>query len=203
MEFEWDRSKERENVRKHKITFMEAVESFFDPRGFALKDAKQALSRFYQTLKAVEELHVTNVVLNEQNEAIIKNIQSRFNAAMNDDFNTPEAVAALFELTREINRVLRLETEEERAQAFGLALCLQELGAILGLLHSHPIDFLQGEADAGQGLTAEQIDAHIEARQSAKAARDFALADQIRKDLLDAGVVLEDSKSGTTWRRAE
>lgn len=169
----------------------------------ALKDAKQALSRFYQTLKAVNELHVTNVALNEPNQAIVNNIQSRFNTAMNDDFNTPEAVAALFELTREINRVLRLENAEERAQAFGLAACLQELGAILGLLHSNPIDFLQGEADAGQGLTAEQIEAQIEARQAAKAARDFDLADQIRKDLLDAGVVLEDSKSGTTWRRSE
>jgi cysteinyl-tRNA synthetase len=169
----------------------------------ALKDAKQALSRFYQTLKAVDELHVTNISLNEQNDAIVKNIQSRFNTAMNDDFNTPEALAALFELTREINRVLRIESVEERAQAFGLAESLKMLGAILGLLHSNPIDFLQGEADAGQGLTAEQIDAQIEARQSAKAARDFALADQIRKDLLEAGVVLEDGKGGTTWRRSE
>ncbi|GAC1369971.1 MAG: cysteine--tRNA ligase [Aquirhabdus sp.] len=169
----------------------------------ALKDAKQALSRFYQTLKAVNELHVTSVSLNEQNEAIVNNIKVRFNTAMNDDFNTPEAVAALFELVREINRVLRLEVVDERAQAFGLASCLKELGAILGLLHSNPVDFLQGEADAGQGLTAEQIEAQIEARQSAKAARDFALADQIRKDLLDVGVVLEDSKNGTTWRRGE
>ena len=169
----------------------------------ALKDAKQALSRFYQTLKAVNELHVTNVALNEQNEAIVHTIKARFNTAMIDDFNTPEAVAALFELTREINRVLRLETAEEREQAFGLAAGLKELGAILGLLQSNPVDFLQGEADAGQGLTAQQIDAQIEARQCAKAARDFALADQIRKDLLEAGVVLEDSKNGTTWRRAE
>jgi cysteinyl-tRNA synthetase len=97
----------------------------------------------------------------------------------------------------------RIESVEERAQAFGLAESLKMLGAILGLLHSNPIDFLQGEADAGQGLTAEQIDAQIEARQSAKAARDFALADQIRKDLLEAGVVLEDGKGGTTWRRSE
>ena len=169
----------------------------------ALKDAKQALSRFYQTLKAVNELHVTNIVLNEQNQAILNHIKLRFNTAMNDDFNTPEAIATLFELTREINRVLRLETAEERAQAFGLAESLKTLGAILGLLHSNPIEFLQGEADAGQGLTAEQIEAQIEARQSAKAARDFALADQIRKDLLEAGVVLEDGKGGTTWRRSE
>lgn len=169
----------------------------------ALKDAKQALSRFYQTLKAVDELHVTDVKLSEQNKVLIENLKARFNAAMNDDFNTPEAVATLFELTREINRILRLETADERAQAFGLAASLKELGSILGLLQSNPIDFLQGEADAGQGLTAEQIEAQIEARQDAKALRDFAKADQIRKNLLDAGVVLEDSKNGTTWRRSE
>jgi cysteinyl-tRNA synthetase len=169
----------------------------------ALKDAKQALSRFYQTLKAVGELHETKIALNEQNKTIVENIETRFNAVMNDDFNTPEAIATLFELTREINRVLRLESVAERAQAFGLAVILQKLGAILGLLQSNPVDFLQGEADAGQGLTAEQIEQYIEARQNAKVARDFALADQIRKDLLEAGVVLEDGKNGTTWRRSE
>ncbi|MDE2421649.1 MAG: cysteine--tRNA ligase [Gammaproteobacteria bacterium] len=169
----------------------------------ALKDAKQALSRFYQTLKAVNELHETIVVLNEQNKALVASIEARFNAAMNDDFNTPEAIATLFELTREINRVLRLESPEERAQALGLTGALQKLGAVLGLLQSNPVEFLQGEADAGQGLTAEQIEQQIEARQNAKAAKDFALADQIRKDLLEAGVVLEDSKNGTTWRRGE
>jgi cysteinyl-tRNA synthetase len=169
----------------------------------ALKHAKQILSRFYHTLKAVGALHETNIVLNDQNNAIVENIEMRFNAAMNDDFNTPEAIAALFELTREINRILRLESVEERTQAFGLAATLQKLGAILGLLQSNPIEFLQGEADAGQGLTAEQIEQKIEARQNAKVARDFSLADQIRKDLLEAGVVLEDSKNGATWRRSE
>jgi cysteinyl-tRNA synthetase len=169
----------------------------------ALKDAKQALSRFYQTLKAVGELHETNVTLNDQNKTIVENIETRFNAVMNDDFNTPEAIATLFELTREINRVLRLESVGERAQALGLAVILRKLGAILGLLQSNPVDFLQGEADAGQGLTAEQIEQQIEARQNAKVARDFALADQIRQDLLEAGVVLEDGKNGTTWRRSE
>jgi cysteinyl-tRNA synthetase len=122
---------------------------------------------------------------------------------MNDDFNTPEAIATLFELTREINRVLRLESVEDRAQAFGLSVILRKLGAILGLLQSNPVDFLQGEADAGQGLSGEQIEQQIEARHNAKVAKDFALADQIRKDLLEVGVILEDSKNGTTWRRAE
>ncbi|WP_410211114.1 cysteine--tRNA ligase [Aquirhabdus sp.] len=170
----------------------------------ALKDAKQALSRFYQTLKSVEELHVSKVKLHETYDKVISNTLKRFNAAMNDDFNTPEALAVLFELTREINRVLRLEIIEERAQALPLTKHLRDLAGILGLLNSNPIEFLQGEADAGQGLTSEQIEQQIEARQAAKAARDFAKADQIRKELLDAGVVLEDGKGGTTtWRRGE
>ncbi|AXI02670.1 cysteine--tRNA ligase [Aquirhabdus parva] len=169
----------------------------------ALKDAKQALSRFYQTLKATKELHVTEIKLHETYEKVIGNTLERFNAAMNDDFNTPEALAVLFELTREINRVLRLETIEERTQALPLTQHLRDLAGILGLLNSNPVDFLQGEADAGQGLTSEQIEQQIEARQVAKAARDFAKADQIRKELLDAGVVLEDGKGGTTWRRGE
>jgi cysteinyl-tRNA synthetase len=169
----------------------------------ALKDAKQALSRFYQTLKAAAELTQNTVVLNDQNQALVNQIEARFNSAMNDDFNTPEAVATLFELTREINRVLRLDASADAAQAHALALCLKKLGEILGLLQSNPIDFLQGEADAGQGLSAADIEQQIKARQSAKAARDFAQADQIRQDLLSAGVVLEDGKNGTTWRRME
>ena len=169
----------------------------------ALKDAKHALSRFYQTLKAVSELAQTDVVLNDQNQSLVNNIEARFNTAMNDDFNTPEAVAALFELTREINRVLRLDSLEQMAQAQGFASSLQKLGETLGLLQSNPVDFLQGEADAGQGLNAVDIEQQIKARQNAKDARDFAQADQIRQDLLSLGVVLEDGKSGTTWRRSE
>ncbi len=169
----------------------------------ALKDAKQALARFYQTLKAVSELAATDVVANSTSHALIAASQSRFDEAMNDDFNTSEAIAVLFELVREINRTLRLEDVTEQAQAIVLAAHLKSLGAILGLLQGNPVEFLQGEADAGQGLSAEVIEQQIANRVAAKQARDFALADQIRKDLLAAGVVLEDSKAGTTWRRAE
>ncbi|MCG6954231.1 MAG: cysteine--tRNA ligase, partial [Betaproteobacteria bacterium] len=114
----------------------------------------------------------------------------RFKAAMDDDFGTPEAIAVLFELANEINR----------GQA-ALAPVLRALGAILGLLQRDPRAFLQGEAGAA-GLAAEAIDALIAQRAAARKARDFARADAIRGELEAAGVVLEDTPSGTSWRRA-
>jgi cysteinyl-tRNA synthetase len=89
------------------------------------------------------------------------------------------------------------------ATAQVLAAHLKSLAGMLGLLTSDPVAFLQGEADKADGLSETQIEALIAARQAAKTNKDFAQADQIRKDLLEAGVVLEDSRAGTTWRRAE
>ena len=107
-----------------------------------------------------------------------------------DDFNTPEAMAVLFDLANEANR----------GQSAGAAAQLKALGGVLGLLQRDPQQFLQGTA-AG-GLSEAQISEQIEARISAKKAKNFAEADRIRKELLAAGIVLEDSAAGTTWRRA-
>lgn len=166
----------------------------------ALKDAKLALSRFYHTLKGVPVEIQPIETLDADTAHIVSTSRQRFVAAMNDDFNTPEALSVLFELTREINSAVN---DGAIATAQVLAAHLKSLAAMLGLLTSDPVAFLQGEADKADGLSEAQIEAMIAARQAAKTNKDFALADQIRKDLLAAGVVLEDSRAGTTWRRAE
>ena len=114
---------------------------------------------------------------------------ARFKAAMDEDFGTPEAVAVLFELASEVNRT----QSPERA---GL---LRALGGCIGLLQDDPQGFLQ----AGSALDADAIQAQIEARAAAKAAKDWAEADRIRKALLEQGVVLKDSPTGTTWEMAQ
>lgn len=166
----------------------------------ALKDAKLALSRFYHTLKGVPAETQPIETLDGETAHLVSSSRQRFVAAMNDDFNTPEALSVLFELTRDINSVVN---DGAMATAQVLAAHLKSLAGMLGLLTSDPVAFLQGEADKADGLSETQIEGLIAARQAAKANKDFAQADQIRKDLLDAGVVLEDSRAGTTWRRAE
>ena len=108
---------------------------------------------------------------------------------MDDDFNTPEAVAVLFDLANEVNKTSSLALSSQ----------LKALGSALGLLQRDPVAFLQGGA-AG-GMDEAQINAQIAARAAAKKSKNWAEADRIRKELLKAGIVLEDSASGTTWRR--
>jgi len=120
----------------------------------------------------------------------------RFNTAMNDDFNTPEAIAVLFDLASEINRTQAQEKDQ-------LANTLRSLAGSLNFLQRDPNQFLQAGARLTEnGLSAEQIELQITARANAKQAKDFAKADGIRKQLLEQGVVLEDKPGGLTeWRR--
>jgi cysteinyl-tRNA synthetase len=151
-----------------------------------LDDAKGALTRLYTALNAVPAAERV-IDWDEPNAA-------RFKAAMDDDFGTPEAVAVLFDLAGELNR-------SRSNQTAGL---LKALGGVLGLLQRPPADFLQGRSAAVEAAVADQdIQARIEARAAAKKAKNYAESDRIRKELLDAGIVLEDAPGGKTgWRRA-
>ena len=145
-----------------------------------LEDAKSALTRLYTALKNVPSAEVQ---LDWNNP-----YATRFKAAMDEDFNTPEAVAVLFELAGEVNK----------SKSSELAGLLKVLGSVVGLLQRSPEAFLKGESSKDDS----KIDSLVKARQEAKLSRNFAEADRIRDELKDAGIILEDSPQGTTWRRA-
>ena len=146
-----------------------------------LDDARQALTRLYTALKTVPA-QAGDVDWNGPQAA-------RLQAAMNDDFNTPEAVAVLFDLANEVNR----------SQSPHAAKLLKSLGAVLGLLQRNPEEFLRGDLPAG--WTVARVEEMIAARAQAKKVRNYAESDRIRDELLAAGIVLEDGPAGTTWRR--
>jgi cysteinyl-tRNA synthetase len=151
-----------------------------------IDDARNALTRLYTALKDV----TPDGAALDWNEAHAQ----RFQAAMNDDFNTPVAVSVLFELATEVNRT--------RDPA--LARQLRSLGRVIGLLGREPRAYLQQAAGAAAegALDAAAIEAKIAARVAAKQAKDYAAADRIRAELLEAGVALEDKPGGLTeWRR--
>ena len=149
-----------------------------------LDDAKAGLTRLYTALKDVEA-DDGGLDWNESHAV-------RFVEAMNDDFNTPLAIAVLFELANEVNR-----TKSAR-----LASQLKSLAGTLGILQRAPKEFLQGAGSADQNDEA-MIAEQIEARTAAKKARNFAEADRIRAELLSKGIVLEDKPGGVTeWRRS-
>ncbi|MFS2123148.1 cysteine--tRNA ligase [Pseudomonas sp. Pseusp97] len=152
-----------------------------------LKEAKGALERFYTALRGLPQ------VAAEGGEEFVE----RFGAAMDDDFGTPEAVAVLFEMVREVNRL----RESDPAAAAALAARVRELGALLGVLQLDADEFLQ--AGAAGKVDAAQVEALIQARLDARAAKNWAESDRIRDELTALGVVLEDGKGGTTWRLAE
>jgi cysteinyl-tRNA synthetase len=150
-----------------------------------LDDAKSALARLYIALKGREIPPATAIDWNGPHA-------QRFKNAMDDDFNTPEAVAVLFDLASEVNRTGSLAD---------MAL-LKSMGGLLGLLQRDPQQHLQDESLAGDAkFTPERIEEMIQQRLSARAARNFAEADRIRKDLSDADILLEDGPDGTSWRR--
>lgn len=153
----------------------------------SLKESRAALERFYQALEGVSYTAGASIAEDQYAE--------QFYAAMDDDFNTPKAIATLFELASELNRAKAAGD----AKAESLATQLRALGGTLGLLQQDATGFLQqGSADE---ITADEVEALIVARREARAGKDFAKADQIREQLTAAGITLKDGPEGTTWFR--
>ncbi len=165
--------------------------------------ARNALTRLYLALRDLPHTHYQPGAAYE----------GRFHAAMNDDFNTPEALAITFDLARELNRVKGQEPE----RAAELAATLTHLGGVLGLLQLDPEEYLKGQGvtltvtpgqvtvEGGElsvdTISGQEIDRMLRQRDLARNAKDYGEADRIRQHLAAQGVILEDTPQGTTWRR--
>ena len=148
-----------------------------------LPEARRKLDRLYGALRDVEGWQSLEAAPDPE-----------FIAALDDDLNTPQALAVLFNLARDANR------SSDPAERAALAARLRASAALLGLLGVDPDAWFMTET--GDGLSAEQVETLLAARRAARASRDFKLADQIRDQLVAAGILIEDSAEGTRWRRS-
>jgi cysteinyl-tRNA synthetase len=155
----------------------------------SLDIAKDALTRFYTALRGL--------VLSKKEKTLLENdYQQRFYDAMDDDFNTPEAIAVLFDLVREINR----QRDKNIVLATTYANQLVTLAGALGVLQSDPETFFQDTTHAEE-LNANEIEILIAARLEARKTKNWAEADRIRNELEKKKIILEDNAQGTIWRR--
>lgn len=152
-----------------------------------LEQAKNALERLYTAIRGVTLAKVDDTL------PVIAPFYHQFFAAMNDDFNTPEAMAVLFDLAHATNTAREQNDDNLIIYASGL----KSLGNILGLLISDPDAYLKGKQD-----DTSEIETLIIEREEARKTKNWARADEIRKTLTEMGIVLEDASGGTTWRRA-
>ena len=152
-----------------------------------LAQAKQTLDRFYTALERVGEVAAAT-------EGVAALLQPVVDALM-DDLNTPAAIAAMHDLASQLNKATAPGDQAV------LKAALQEAAGLLGILEATPEAWRRGSATAADGPSDAEIDAMVAARTAARASRDFAEADRLRKALADAGVTLEDGAAGTKWRR--
>ena len=153
-----------------------------------INQAKSALERLYTALRGVKVDSVTDLSYGGYLE--------RFEQAMNDDLNVPEAYSVLFDLARDLNKH-KSQGDAGAEEAGKLAAVLKGIGGILGLLQRDPQVFMQ----SGNDDEVAEIEALIKARNDARAAKDWGAADAARDKLTAMGIVLEDGAGGTTWRR--
>ncbi|MBK0032102.1 cysteine--tRNA ligase [Erwinia sp. S43] len=152
-----------------------------------LNQARAALERLYTSLRNTDA---------SATPAGGEAFEARFREAMDDDFNTPEAYSALFDLAREVNRL----KSEDKTAADALAARLRQLAGVLGLLEQDPELFLQSGAQSNDDEVAE-IEALIKMRNDARKEKNWAQADVARDKLNELGIILEDGPAGTSWRR--
>ncbi|MBS9779850.1 MAG: cysteine--tRNA ligase [Moraxellaceae bacterium] len=168
----------------------------------ALKESHTVLSRLYQSLKSAEQCLDKAIEPSADSNTIFATPQGQeFIKAMNDDFNVVNAIAVLFGILRELNIAIKADNKTKVEE---LAVLLKTLAKSLNILQSNPTEFLQaeiGEVGAENAIGAEEIEQLIAERQQAKADKNYGRADEIRANLLEQGIELEDSRSGTTWRR--
>jgi cysteinyl-tRNA synthetase len=199
-----------ERYRAEEVRYFILTSQYRSPLNYDtehLDNARAALTRFYTALRGLPQADASGGEAFDQ----------RFREAMDDDFNTPEALAVLFDLVREINKLK--ESDMDAAAALGGV--LRELGDVLGILQDDPESFLkgkprnasvvlsgvEGKAEVGQlrvqtaDLSDEEIDSMIQSRIEARAAKNWAEADRIRDELQAAGIIIEDGPQGkTSWR---
>lgn len=164
--------------------------SSMDYANHHLDSAFKGLERFYMALQGIPNLSTTTASENTD-------FERRFIEAMNDDFNTPEAIAVLFDLVRKMNKI----RENDLNAAAQLGALLKKLAGILGILQDAPEVFLQNVI--GKGITLAEIETLIAERNAAREAKDWGRADEIRKQLEQSGIALKDvAGGGTTWYRS-
>ena len=151
-----------------------------------IKSAQSGLKRLYNALKGLS--------INTEDSSISgTDYEEKFNEALNDDFNTPMALSILFEIAKQIN--IERITNPEKAGA--LSSQLVKLGNYIGILEYNAEEYLK----LGSELSESEISKKIEQREAARNNKEFALSDQIRDELIELGIILEDSINGTSWRR--
>jgi cysteinyl-tRNA synthetase len=180
-----------ERYRAEEVRYFILTSQYRSPLNYDnehLDNARAALTRFYTALRGLPGAEPSGG----------ESYRERFHAAMQDDFNTPEALAVLFDMVREVNRL----RETDQLAAAAMAAELKGLGEILGILQDEPEHYLRGgDKEIEGGLSDAAIEGLIQQRIQARTAKDWAEADRIRDELQTAGIILEDGPTGTNWRR--